>query len=78
MKKIIITVLFAITLSFMSYATANYHYGFILSCGQTIYRSFDFELNEDDLIFWTTVYEAEVCGEQSFSTDHNPYIEAYE
>ena len=40
-----------------------YHYGFILSCGKTVYRSFDYPLSDSDLAQWTDLLESKYCGE---------------
>lgn len=41
---------------------AEYHYGFTLSCGQTIYRSFDHPLSEAELLEWTDFFENTRCA----------------
>lgn len=64
MKKIIYLTAFALTLLFSTRANAveTHEYGFILSCGQTIYRTFLHELTTDELLFWTDYYEFTICG----------------
>lgn len=39
-----------------------YHYGFILSCGQTVHRSFDHELTTQEIIQWTDFFEDTICA----------------
>ena len=38
-----------------------HHYGFILSCGETRYRSFDHELSITEVLKWTDYFEDTVC-----------------
>ncbi len=61
MKRIIIV--FALLLAGALAAYAMYHYGFILSCGKTVYRSFDYPLSDSDLAQWTDLLESKYCGE---------------
>lgn len=44
---------------------ANYHYGFILSCGQTVHRSFDAPLSDAEIVQWTDFFESTVCSRVS-------------
>lgn len=48
---------------------SGYNYGFILSCGQTVYRTFDHELSDEELADWSDYYENRRCGNQSFHED---------
>lgn len=38
-----------------------YHYGFTLSCGEAVYRSFDHKLTDDELLRWTDFFEDTIC-----------------
>lgn len=66
MKKIISLVAFVIvffSVSFKSFAAfGTYHYGFILSCGETVYRTFSHKLSDEELLFWADYYEEQICG----------------
>lgn len=42
-------------------------YGFILSCGKTIYRTFDHPLSDAELLEWTDYFEETEC-----LTEENP------
>ena len=66
MKKKIKTGALAFVLTcFLSVAAwAAYHYGFILSCGITVYRSFDNPLSDAELLQWTDFFESTNCGAQ--------------
>ena len=53
MKKLLITFLLGTSLNYLNATDITppprlYHYGFILSCGQTVYLSFDHELTDAD------------------------------
>ena len=65
MKKVLVSAVIAISMMFTAsklYASLPaYHYGFILSCGETVYRSFSHELSPDELLFWADYYESVVC-----------------
>lgn len=39
-----------------------FHYSFVLSCGKTIYRSFDHQLSDAELLEWTDFFEDTICG----------------
>ena len=41
---------------------AEYHYGFILSCGQEAYYTSDHPLTNDELIQWTKFFEDTKCS----------------
>lgn len=64
MKKILYstTLALALFLSTRANALETYEYGFILSCGQTVYRTFLHQLTIDELLYWTDYYEYTVCG----------------
>lgn len=49
-----------------------FDYGFLLSCGQTVYRSFDHQLSTAELVEWTDFFEDTICGG---TTPYNPGIE---
>ena len=49
-----------------------YHYAFILSCGETVYRSFNHPLSTSELLEWTDFFEDTICGG---TTPFNPGIE---
>lgn len=38
-----------------------HEYGFILSCGITVYQTFDHELTDAELLEWTDFYENTKC-----------------
>lgn len=40
----------------------DYHYGFVLTCGKTVYRSFDHELSADELLEWADFFENTICA----------------
>lgn len=61
MKRKIITSLIVMFASFGIALAATYHYAFILSCGQTIYRSFDHSLSDAELLQWTDFFEETLC-----------------
>ena len=61
MKKRFLTILGAILLISISAIAAEYHYGFITSCGVTGYKSFAYELTDAELVFWTDYFEARYC-----------------
>ena len=48
-----------------------YHYGFILSCGQTRYRSFDHELTGKELLQWHYFFEDTVCNGENTPDEGN-------
>lgn len=67
MKRKLILLFAIIALSAFAFPVradeALYHYGFILSCGEVVYRSFDHELSVTELLQWTKVLEDTVCGD---------------
>ena len=63
MKKKIFALLAALFITgFMTLAIGGYIYGFILSCGQTIYREFDHQLTNAELAMWHDHFEEIACG----------------
>ncbi len=62
MKKKIIFIAATIMAAAGIAVAAEYHFGFILSCGQTIYRSFDHPLSETELLEWTDLFEDTRCA----------------
>lgn len=62
MKKAIITAILLLGFTTSALA-ATHHYGFILSCGEVRYQSFDHELSTTELNEWTEFYEKTVCGD---------------
>lgn len=64
----------AALLSFSINSSADdlYDYGFILSCGQTVYRSFDHQLSVNEISEGTDFFENTICGG---TTPFNPGIE---
>lgn len=62
MKHKLITSLVVMFASLGIAVAANYHYGFILSCGKTVYRSFDAPLSDSEIVAWTDFFEETQCG----------------
>lgn len=68
MKKLLISAAFVAGLLISSGSTSSaasnseQEYGFILSCGKTIYHAFSHTLSKDELLFWTDYYEEKYCG----------------
>lgn len=70
MKHKLTTSLIVIFASLGIAVAANYHYAFILSCGQTVYRSFDAPLSDAELSMWTDFFEDVMCGVM----DDSPFL----
>ncbi len=70
-KKFIVCTIAALLSTFALIAADYYYYGFILSCGKTAYGTFDYELSEPELLFWTDYFEKLICEGQ---TNPNPEI----
>lgn len=68
MKKGIITLVLAVIATGTLFA-AMHHYGFILSCGKTIYQSFDRELADNEILEYSDFYESIHC---QLKTSHDP------
>jgi len=64
MKKKIFTSIAAILLAgSLLFAIGGYVYGFILSCGKTIYREFDHQLSNAELIYYSDLYSEMFCDD---------------
>ncbi len=76
MKKLlvsaVITVLVMFTATNLFASNPGYNYGFILSCGKTIDRTFSHELTPDELLFWADFYETVFCEEITPAVDPLP------
>ncbi len=77
MKKLLITFLLGTSLNYLNATDITppprlYHYGFILSCGQTVYLSFDHELTDKELLEWTDFYENTKCNTIQDGDNENP------
>lgn len=59
---LVITASFAISTQANNLDPKLYHYSFILSCGQTVYRSFNHELTTQELLEWTDFFEDTICA----------------
>jgi hypothetical protein len=62
MKHKLLTTLIVLFASLGIAVAADYHYGFSLSCGKTVYRSFDTPLTDAELLMWTDIFEVSFCG----------------
>lgn len=60
-KKIILTSSAIIMGLTMVFAAAQYYYGFILSCGTTIYQTSDRELSSEQLLAIHDALELTLC-----------------
>lgn len=60
-KKLILTSLTLIMGLSLAFAAAEHHYGFILSCGRTVYQTHDHELNSDQLLAIHDFLELTLC-----------------
>ena len=46
-------------------STDDFHYGFILSCGKTVYRSFDHNLSDEEILQWADFFESTMCRDKT-------------
>lgn len=60
-KKLILTSLALIMGFSLAFAAAEYHYGFILSCGKTVHMSFEEELSTKQLLSINDCLESTLC-----------------
>jgi hypothetical protein len=70
MKHKLTTTLIVMFASLGIAVAANYHYGFILSCDKTVYRSFEAPLSDAELLMWTDFFEDTICTEM----DDSPFL----
>lgn len=63
MKKRFLSILGALLLISISAIAAEYHYGFITTCGVTGYKTFAYELTDAEVLFWSDYFEAKYCRE---------------
>lgn len=61
MKRALALVISLLVLGIAKSSATEYEYGFILSCGQTVYRAFSHQLTDDELLKWADYYEYHVC-----------------
>lgn len=68
-KKVKMKLWAVICLSLLGISTVfamTSHYAFVLSCGETVFRTFENELTSEELLYWNDYYEALICGPLSF------------
>lgn len=69
MKKLIllasITVAMLASSLLANASTDDFHYGFILSCGKTVYKSFDHSLSDEELLQWADHFESTMCRDKT-------------
>lgn len=76
MKKFLVSIVIAASMMFTATnlfaSLPTYHYGFILSCGETVYLSFFHELSPDELLYWADYYESVICEGRTPAVDPLP------
>lgn len=70
MKKVFLCIALIATLGSMTVKASafeeptEYYYGFILSCGEVVYLTFNRELSEEEFLSITDYFEGEMCDQE--------------